>query len=68
MIDFPTPLVPTGWQCPVCRRVYSPTTPQCFSCPGGAMARTGTSGDTAWMQGRPTIVGGSTLPHGPNEP
>lgn len=21
-----------GWQCPVCRRVYSPDTPMCYSC------------------------------------
>lgn len=21
-----------GWQCPVCKRVYSPTTPMCFYC------------------------------------
>ena len=23
---------PQGWQCPVCRRVYSPTTPWCLYC------------------------------------
>jgi len=23
---------PQGWQCPVCRRVYSPTIPWCFYC------------------------------------
>lgn len=21
-----------GWQCPVCKRVYSPSTPMCFFC------------------------------------
>lgn len=21
-----------GWQCPLCYRVYSPTTPMCFTC------------------------------------
>lgn len=21
-----------GWQCPICRRVYSPTTPMCWYC------------------------------------
>lgn len=21
-----------GWQCPVCHRVYSPTTPMCYYC------------------------------------
>lgn len=23
---------PQGWQCPICKRVYSPTTPMCYSC------------------------------------
>lgn len=22
-----------GWQCPVCKRVYSPTVTMCFTCP-----------------------------------
>ena len=24
--------VPQGWQCPICRRVYSPSTPFCYAC------------------------------------
>lgn len=24
-----------GWQCPVCKRVYSPTTPMCYYCGNG---------------------------------
>jgi hypothetical protein len=28
MTHYPT----QGWQCPVCRAVYSPTVPSCFSC------------------------------------
>ena len=23
---------PQGWQCPICKRVYSPSTPMCYSC------------------------------------
>ena len=23
---------PQGWQCPICRRVYSPATPMCWYC------------------------------------
>lgn len=23
---------PQGWQCPICKRVYSPSTPMCFYC------------------------------------
>jgi len=22
-----------GWQCPVCKKVYAPSTPMCFDCP-----------------------------------
>ena len=25
---------PQGWECPRCHRVYSPTTPMCFTCGG----------------------------------
>ena len=25
-------IAPQGWQCPVCKRVYSPLTPMCFYC------------------------------------
>lgn len=28
-----TPLVQQGWQCPICKRVYSPSTALCFYCP-----------------------------------
>ena len=24
--------IPQGWQCPVCGRVYSPTSPMCLYC------------------------------------
>ena len=27
---------PQGWQCPICKRVFSPTTPWCYFC-GGEM-------------------------------
>lgn len=26
------PPAPQGWQCPICKRVYSPTTPFCYYC------------------------------------
>ena len=29
---FPTVGVPTGWQCPVCKRVYSPSIQMCLFC------------------------------------
>ena len=41
-------LVQQGWQCPVCKRVYSPTTPMCLYCGNGEVTtRTSTNvGDT----------------------
>ena len=39
--------VPQGWQCPVCRRVYSPSTPMCFSC-GGERQTVTTTGTTIY--------------------
>ena len=32
MSEFQHQWIPQGWQCPVCRRVYSPTTTMCLYC------------------------------------
>ena len=32
-----------GWQCPICDRVYSPTTPMCFYCGNKVIANQQTS-------------------------
>ena len=37
-----------GWQCPVCKRVYSPFTPCCFYC--GEEGMTKTSTDIDWQK------------------
>ena len=34
-----------GWQCPVCKRVYSPMTPWCYFC-GGESKTTTTTDET----------------------
>jgi hypothetical protein len=39
------PIIAQGWQCPCCQRVYSPTTPMCFTCGGKQAVRTGGTGD-----------------------
>lgn len=36
-------LVSKGWQCPICGRVYSPTTPMCFYCGNKVIANQQTS-------------------------
>lgn len=28
--------IPQGWQCPVCKGIFSPITYQCFNCTGEA--------------------------------
>ena len=35
-------IVQQGWQCPICKRVYSPFTPCCFNCGGDTVTTTGT--------------------------
>ena len=35
-------LAQQGWQCPICKRVYSPFTPCCFTCGGEAKISTST--------------------------
>ena len=37
-VDF----APQGWQCPICKRVYSPMTTMCYYC-GNGVATTSTS-------------------------
>lgn len=36
-----------GWQCPICKRVYSPFTPWCYYCGGESKTWTDTSTDTS---------------------
>ena len=36
-----------GWQCPLCKSVYSPDTPMCFQCPSETITSTSLEG-TAW--------------------
>lgn len=35
--------VQQGWQCPICGRVYSPTTLMCISCPPKTTTAAGTA-------------------------
>lgn len=43
---------PQGWQCPICKRVYSPTTPMCYYC-GGESVTTSSSTFTFTREGEP---------------
>ena len=42
--DMDINFVPQGWQCPICKRVYSPTTPMCNYCGGEQKTVATTSG------------------------
>lgn len=37
-------LAQQGWQCPICKRVYSPFTMMCYYCKGDTVTSTGVSG------------------------
>ena len=37
------PPAPQGWQCPICKRVYSPTTSMCWYCGGDQKVSISTS-------------------------
>jgi rubredoxin len=50
---FQTNFIPQGWECPKCKRIYSPTTVMCSYCPQNTTSVT-TSGTTA------TLISGST--------
>ena len=47
-----------GWQCPICKTVYSPTTPMCFYCGMAGMSKTSTSTkgivDVDWLKQQST--------------
>lgn len=62
MNDF---AVQQGWQCPLCKRVYSPFTPCCFYCGEEGMTKTSTGIDLQKHQSVTTvehgILGQSTL-------
>ena len=49
-----TIFIPQGWECPKCKRVYSPTTSMCSHCPQSNTSVT-TTGTTA------TFVSGTTF-------
>ena len=39
---FQTNFIQQGWECPKCKRVYSPTTMMCIACPQQTQATTTT--------------------------
>ena len=63
MSMMPNMMAPQGWQCPCCNRVYSPTTPMCFTCGGETktMPSTGTAPMTDPTHGACTSCWGSGL-------
>ena len=39
-----------GWQCPICKRVYSPFTPMCYCCGAEGITRTSTGTSSDWVK------------------
>ena len=53
---YQTSFIPQGWECPKCKRVYSPTTSMCTHCPQHSQGVTSTgttltvgSSSTTWI-------------------
>lgn len=40
-------IVQRGWQCPCCRRVYSPSTPMCFTCGNEVVKKAADTGEVS---------------------
>ena len=72
MSDF---IVQQGWQCPICKRVYSPLTFMCYFCGGETVTSTGTGtfSDNDWKKKQDTGTPytpqdeGITTTNNPNE-
>ena len=45
-----------GWQCPICKRVYSPSTAMCFNCPNNGTTVTTGSTTLTPTPGKKTIT------------
>lgn len=53
-----------GWQCPICKRVYSPFTPCCFNCGAEDITRTDTT--TGGVEHQNKFFGPRTIYEEPN--
>ena len=51
-----------GWQCPICGRVYSPTTPMCYYCGANSHTVTTTGGIPIPTPVDPSTTGGIPKP------
>ena len=45
-----------GWQCPICKKVYAPQTPMCFSCPEKTETKKFGDGGTGKPPDKPQII------------
>ena len=52
MSDYNMNFIPQGWQCPICKRVYSPSTTMCYSCGNEKFNVTTTTGEATidWVK------------------
>ena len=49
-IDLGKEFIEQGWQCPLCKRIYAPSTPMCPYCGGNMKVKTTTSVSTDDME------------------
>lgn len=45
-----------GWECPKCKKIYSPSTPMCFTCPQQSVVSTATNPQLTYPVGTHTIT------------
>ena len=52
MSDYNIDFIPQGWQCPICKRVYSPSTTMCYSCGNEKISVATTTGEATidWVK------------------
>ena len=52
MSDYNINFIPQGWQCPICKRVYSPSTTMCYTCGNEKFSVATTTGEATidWVK------------------
>jgi len=52
MSDYNIDFIPQGWQCPICKRVYSPSTTMCYYCGNEKISAATTTGEATidWVK------------------
>jgi uncharacterized OB-fold protein len=61
MHDYNVSPAPQGWECPKCKRIYSPSTMMCLYCPTTTITHTSTTFPNIGSYPTVSSVGGVTI-------